>query len=208
MMRIFDQLRMRRHRRDWRRANLHNETVPASFFPIENVQVGRHTYGPLNLIWLAKEASVRIGHYCSIGPEVRFLVGGEHDYRRISTWPFQSKVYHQPTQGSINRNIVVEDDVWIGYDALILSGVTIGRGAVIGARSVVTHDVPPYAVWAGNRVVRYRFSPEIIEKLQQIDFASLEHVSGDAYETLCQQRVTEENVEELLAAFAKQTDAP
>lgn len=53
-----------------------------------------------------------------------------------------------------NVNIVVEDDVWIGYDALILPGVTIGRGAVIGARSVVTKDVPPYCVYAGTKVVK------------------------------------------------------
>ena len=63
--------------------------------------------------------------------------------------------------------IIVRDDVWIGSHVLILSGVEIGQGAVIGAGSVVAKSIPPYAVAVGNpaRVIKYRFSPEIIEIL-------------------------------------------
>lgn len=80
-----------------------------------------------------------------------------------------------------NVNIVVEDDVWIGYDALILPGVTIGRGSIIGARSVVTKDIPPYSVYAGTRIVKSRFSDKIIEKLMRIDYSKVNHTQKDLF---------------------------
>ena len=84
----------------WRRSNSHNRTTAERVFPRENVSVGKNTYGPLNIIWMApRDAKVSIGNYCSIGPKVTFLVGGEHNYKRISTWPFQSIVYQQKTVG-------------------------------------------------------------------------------------------------------------
>ena len=69
--------------------------------------------------------------------------------------------------------IIVGDDVWIGLNSIILSGVTIGQGAVIGARSVVAKDVPPYAVYVGNKVVKYRFNDDIIQKLLKFDYSKL-----------------------------------
>ncbi|MGV2442242.1 CatB-related O-acetyltransferase, partial [Bacillus atrophaeus] len=67
-------------------------------------------------------------------------------------------------------DIVVGNDVWIGYQSCILSGVTIGNGAIIGAKSVVTKDVPPYSIVAGNpaKFIRYRFPQEIIDKLENL----------------------------------------
>ena len=67
-------------------------------------------------------------------------------------------------------DVVIGNDVWIGRGVVILSGVRVGNGAVIGAGAVVTKDVPPYAIVAGNpaRIIRYRFSPEQIEELEQI----------------------------------------
>lgn len=66
-----------------------------------------------------------------------------------------------------NENIIVEDDVWIGMEALILSGVKIGRGSIIGARAIVTKDVPPYSIFIGNRVLKRRFSEKIIETVKK-----------------------------------------
>lgn len=70
---------------------------------------------------------------------------------------------------------VVEDEVWIGLDALILSGVRIGKGAIVGARSVVTRDVPPYAIVGGNsaKVIKYRFPQEIIDVLLPFDLSEI-----------------------------------
>lgn len=73
----------------------------------------------------------------------------------------------------MNHSIIIEDDVWIGYDALIMPGVTIGKGSVIGARAIVTKDVPPYSIYVGNKVIKKRFSEDIINKLSTIDFQKL-----------------------------------
>jgi len=92
----------------------------------------------------------------------------------FSTFPFDAyyntgRSYQAPTKGSI----VVGDDVWIGYRSTILSGVTIGQGAVIGACSVVTKDVPPYAIFVGNKVIKYRYPQNIIDKMVKFDFSKL-----------------------------------
>ena len=64
-------------------------------------------------------------------------------------------------------------DVWIGYGATICSGVHIGRGAIIGAGTVVAKDVPPYAIFANGKIIKYRFEDEIIEKLKKVDYTKL-----------------------------------
>lgn len=103
-----------------------------------------------------------------------------------------------------NVNIVIEDDVWIGYDALILPGVTIGRGAIIGARSVVTKDIPPYSVYAGSRIVKKRFSDEIIEKLMGIDYSKVNYIHKDAFVDDWHTEITEDNVDKIIAHFIEE----
>ena len=98
-------------------------------------------------------------------------------------------------------DIVVEDDVWIGQGALVLPGVTIGRGCIIGARSVVTKDVPPYSVYAGTRIVRKRFSDQIIERLMLLDYRTINHTQWDEFADLWDEDLTEENMERIIAAF-------
>lgn len=188
----------------FRYKNRHNNVNVTKYYKFENVKIGRATYGNLNIIGNAPiDTKIYIGNYCSIGPNVTFLVGGEHNYKRISTYPFQTLCYHQPTLKKINRDIIVEDDVWIGYDSLIMSGVRIGRGAVIGARSIVTKDVPPYSVYVGNHVIKKRFSDEIIEKLMCIDYSKITHTQGDSYEEFCQSEITEQNIMKILNKFNK-----
>lgn len=72
-------------------------------------------------------------------------------------------------------DIIVDDDVWIGYGATIMSGVHIGQGAVVAAGAVVTKDVPPYAIVGGvpAKVIKYRFEPEMIEELLKVDYSKL-----------------------------------
>lgn len=196
--------RLFKARRDWRRLNRHNETVLIREAPLGQIEVGRNTYGPIDCLWLTKhEVRIRIGNYVSIGPEVKLLAGGVHDYKRISTWPFQSMVYHEPDNNAADHSldIIIEDDVWIGYDSLILSGVRIGKGTVIGARSVVAKDVPPYSIFVGNKVIKKRFSDEIIAKIESLDYGRIDHRPGDAYQKYCQTRVDEETADALLNAF-------
>lgn len=119
-----------------------------------------------------------IGKYCSIGPN--FLCGwGIHPTTGISTSPCFYSTHKQngmtySTTDKIEerKKITIGNDVFIGMNVTVLDGVTIGNGAVIGAGAVVVSDIPPYAVAVGvpAKIVKYRFSPEIIEKLEQIQW--------------------------------------
>lgn len=137
--------------------------------------VGRHTYGvPIIDAYAGSERKVSIGSFCSISRDVVIITGGVHPSEFLSTFPFRAK-WKMPgaLQDGIprsNGDVVIGSDVWIGTEAMILSGITIGDGAIVAARSVVTRDVPPYAVVAGApaKVMRYRFAPEVIERMLQI----------------------------------------
>lgn len=144
-----------------------------------SVSVGRYSYGAPLVLWGRGDKSRRleIGSFCSIAAGVSIYVGmqGRHTTDFLSTYPI-NMIFGVPSDAGIskaisgNLNVVIGNDVWIGRDSLILAGVTIGDGAVIGTRSVVTKDVPPYAIVGGvpAKVIRYRFSPEIIDLLLEL----------------------------------------
>lgn len=185
----------------WKKNNQKNNIKLKSVIPLEMLDVGKATYGNLNIKVYDKKAKIKIGNYCSIADNVVFLVGGEHDYKRISTFPFQSLIYKQKTKKNEKNDIVVDDDVWIGYESLILSGFHIGKGSVIGARSVVKGEIPPYSVYVGNKIIKKRFSDEIINKLNDIDYSKIDHVFGDEYSIICQEDITEDNVDNIIKKF-------
>ncbi len=166
--------KMNQAKEQWRIKNSHNNTNIIDIFP-DVVTVGNGTYGNINIRWFwDKQEHLSIGHFCSIAEGVLFLTGGNHRLSTLSSFPFDAyydtgKSSLAPTKGPI----VVGDDVWIGINSTILSGVTIGQGAVIGAGSVVAKDVPPYAIYAGNRVVKYRFDEDTIRKLLKFDYSKL-----------------------------------
>ena len=119
-----------------------------------------------------------IGKFCSIACGAKFLFNSaNHTLRSLSTYIFPVlfeewglDVERIPEAWDNRGDIVIGNDVWIGYEAVILSGVTIGHGAVIAARSVVTRDVPPYAIVGGApaRLIRRRFEPETIDALLEL----------------------------------------
>lgn len=161
----------------WRKANQHNQTVLKECFPQDRVSVGRMTYGDLKVeSWHSADTKLIIGSFCSIAENVTFFLDGEHKTTSFSTFPFKSVLGVGEEEAVTKGNIIVDDDVWIGYGVTILSGVHIGRGAVIAAGAVVTKDVPPYAFVGGvpARIIKYRFSPEIIAELMKIDFNKLD----------------------------------
>lgn len=84
----------------------------------------------------------------------------------VSTYPFKRKLFHGGEEAVSKGDIIVGDDVWVGYGATILSGVHIGQGAVIAAGAVVNKDVPPYAIVGGipAKVIKYRFSESVCKK--------------------------------------------
>ena len=118
-----------------------------------------------------------IGKFCSIACGAKFLFNSSnHTLSSLSTYPFPIFVAEWDTNMLVTEawdnkgDIVIGNDVWIGYEAVIMAGVRIGNGAIIGTRSVVTKDVPPYAIVGGvpARRIRNRFDDSVIEILQKI----------------------------------------
>jgi len=116
-----------------------------------------------------------IGKFCSIAHGASFVLnGGNHFADRLSTFPFPifGEAFGAPNPGPWPNKggITIGHDVWIGWDATILPGVTIGHGAIIAAKAVVASDVPPYAIVAGNpaRVVKYRLPETDITRMLKL----------------------------------------
>ena len=118
--------------------------------------------------------NLQVGRYCSLSNDIYFLIGRGKDYSRITT--SAAKVFHQaPNVFQKHRekgSIIIENDVWIGRKASIMSGVTVHNGAIVSAMAHVVKDVPPYAIVGGNpaRVIGYRFDEEVIKKMQTIQW--------------------------------------
>nr|WP_212757524.1 CatB-related O-acetyltransferase [Stenotrophomonas maltophilia] len=138
------------------------------------ISVGRYTYGSPQLKVWSEGERIEIGAFCSIADDVVIFGGGEHRLDWVTTYPLRIALNspgaghdgHPHTKGPTR----IGNDVWIGHGAMIVSGVTVGDGACIGAGAVVSRDVPPYAVVAGNpaKVVRSRYDEQTIARLQAI----------------------------------------
>ena len=123
---------------------------------------------------------LKVGKFCSIACGAKFLfTSANHTMHSISTYPFPIffeewglDVTNITSAWDNKGDIVIGNDVWIGYEAVVLSGVTIGDGAIIGTRAVVTKDVPPYTIVGGipAKPIRKRFSDEVISKLLELQW--------------------------------------
>ena len=166
----------------FRKANSHNScslTGNSIYkFDLNKISIGKGSYGLLDVrMYGGNNEKLVIGNYCSIAAGTKFILGGNHELSNISTYPFKNKCIDSSIiEGTTKGHIVLGDDVWIGSNCLILSGVKIGQGAVIAAGSVVVKDVEPYSVVAGNpaKIIKYRFSDEVIKKLLNIDYSSIQ----------------------------------
>jgi len=120
--------------------------------------IGRHTYIGA---WSHIAQNTNIGHFCSIGNSCT-LGATRHPTNFLTTFPFQ-EILDKTDRTATN----ICCDVWVGCNAVILEGVTVGHGAVIGAGAVVTADVPPYGIVVGNpaKLLRYRFASDLIADL-------------------------------------------
>lgn len=185
-------LELKKVRKIWREKNLHNDTYVIKPFNTDIVSVGNYTYGGLRVFAYTANSRLKIGNFCSIAGEVEFILANDHYTNHLSTYPFKTKILNYSAEAISKGDIVVEDDVWIGERAIILSGVHIGQGAIIAAGAVVSKDVPPYAIVGGvpAKVIRYRFDEKIIAKLLQIDFSQInkelisEHLN-ELYKQIC-----------------------
>ena len=123
------------------------------------------------------EDKLIIGKFCALARGVKFIMNGaNHKISGFSTYPFQifgngwEKVTPQLQELPFKGDTVVGNDVWIGYESVIMPGIKIGDGAIIAAKSVVVSDVPPYTIVGGNpaKAIRKRFNDDIIKTLLEI----------------------------------------
>ena len=151
----------------------------------EQYDVGRGTYGDPKILRWGAPTTLKVGSFCSIANDVTILLGGNHRSDWITTYPFTGvrESAKQINDPPVSRgDVIIGNDVWIGLGAVILSGVRIGNGAVIGASAVVTRDVPPYSIVAGNpaEVARTRFSEKDIDILESLEWWSWDDAKIDA----------------------------
>jgi len=153
-------------------------------FPQYNI--GKWSYGELKILARKEGASLKIGSFCSFSTEVKIFLGGEHRIDWVTTYPFNklwksAKAFtgHPSTKG----DVIIGNDVWVGHAAIILSGVTIGDGAVVGAKAVITKNVPPYGIVAGNpaRLIKKRFEEDTIQRLLKIAWWNWEDAKIEKY---------------------------
>jgi virginiamycin A acetyltransferase len=159
-----------------------------NFVKASNIIVGDYTYfddrryGPekfeeYNVLYNYDFAKVKlvIGKFCAIAAETRFIMTGDHKLDAISTYPFPIfqegwetayNIFDLPVKG----DIIIGNDVWLGFGCLIKGGVKIGDGAIVAAGALVVKDVPPYSIVAGNpaKVVKKRFDDVTISRLLEI----------------------------------------
>lgn len=178
----------------WRHANRHNKTSIVDVSRIDCISVGIYSYGKLNVHGLSNR--LKIGNYVSIADDVMFLLSVEHPIDKISTFPFKAIVLEKTTEAISKGDIIIDDDVWIGYGCIILSGVHVRQGAIIAAGAVVTENVPPYAIVGGipAKIIRYRFEENLIQKLLQLDYSKLD------------KKLISEHVDDLYCKFGSNVD--
>jgi virginiamycin A acetyltransferase len=152
------------------------------------IEVGEYTYyhglddasefAVRNVLYAFGSERLIIGRYCAIAWGTRFIMsGGNHPMIGVGTYPFMMfpGAWNEATSDVVGMlpsrgDTVVGNNVWIGYQATVMPGVRIGDGAIIGAGSVVTADIPPYGIVGGNpaRLIRQRFTPDEIELLLRV----------------------------------------
>jgi acetyltransferase-like isoleucine patch superfamily enzyme len=143
----------------------------AYFVAQHGFEIGDYSYagGPLLIRQWDKGSRLIVGRYCGIAADVEFILGGTHPLDLVTTYPVDI-LYGAAGRSSSRGDIVIGSDVWIATGATILSGVSIGHGAIVAARAVVTKDVGPYSIVAGNpaRPLRQRFDEETVRKLLEL----------------------------------------
>lgn len=159
--------KMRRQLRKMDKLERHAEKIRLKY---PRAVVGVGTYGIPDIVDFGDNSILRVGSYTSIAEGVKILLGGEHRTDWITTYPFPAMVEqvsdiqdYAPSKG----DVVIGSDCWICANAVIVSGVTIGHGAIVGAGAMVVRDVAPYSVVGGNpcKFIRWRFEEDVRDLL-------------------------------------------
>lgn len=165
MLNLLNRLRLKRMLRN----QFESKELRDYFFKQYQIQVGMYSYGCFDSVRIAK--GTQIGRYCSVS-STAYIFNGNHGLSFLTLHPY---VYNTALglvkeETILRTKCVIEDDVWLGHNSIITPNVTlIGRGAVVAAGAVVTKNVPPYSVVAGNpaKVIKYRFEPNIIAEIEK-----------------------------------------
>lgn len=155
--------------------DIHSTVAIFRMAKVKNSTIGAYSY-------VGNDTDVEcadIGKFCSIADHCRVGMGG-HKLNTLSTSPIfteaangtKSQWVVQDIYSEEDKRAILGNDVWIGSHVLINGGITVGHGAVVGAGAVVVKDVPPYAIVGGvpARIIRYRFTQEVIEKLLELEW--------------------------------------
>lgn len=199
----------------WRAQNKHNYTTIGiisnpdflNFIKARKAIVGNNTYGRLNLHFSGNDnEKIIIGSNCSIAGYSNFLLGGEHPYSCITTYPYGYKIFKSKNNIKSKGPIIIDDDVWIGNATWIMSGVHIGKGAIIATGAVVTKNVPPYAIVGGvpAKVIKYRFSNYVISKIIDLDLSKCKLAKEDI--KYLETDLTDDNVDEIVSILKGKQD--
>lgn len=170
--------------------NLKNQCYIKNVVVSKNISIGNYTYyeDPIDSTkfeencvlfnWQEFGDKLIIGNFCAIANGVQFLMGSaNHRMSSITTYPFsafggswEEIVPPHLSQLPHKGDTIIGNDVWIGRESLIMPGIHIGNGAIIAARSIVTKDIPSYAIVGGNpaKIIRMRFDNEMIESLEKL----------------------------------------
>lgn len=167
-------------------------------FKDRDFNIGDHSYGNPRIFFENSEAKLSVGKFCSIAEGVNIFLGGNHRVDWVSTYPFNKlkdvfpeakKIKgHPETKGSV----IIENDVWIGFEATIMSGVKIGNGAVIAAGALVTKNVGDYEIWGGNpaKIIGNRFEEKQKKALLKLKWWDWDLIKiKDNVELLCSKNI-------------------
>lgn len=154
---------------------------------MDQIVWGKHSYGDMKIVGGTK-GIVTIGKYSSLGENITAFMSHDHPTQNISTFPFGRR-----NRQDRRLEVVIGNDVFIGSHTVIFREVTVGDGAVIGAYSKITKDVPPYSVVVGdNRIIRKRFSDKDIEFLLKLKWWDFEDEEVEKIiPTLCSSDIKE-----------------
>jgi acetyltransferase-like isoleucine patch superfamily enzyme len=132
---------------------------PQGFYSYEHIHVGDDVFLGQRPTLMAALSRIKIGNKVMFGPEV-MIIGGRHNTSFVG----RNMIDVHEKRPDDDLGVIIEDDVWIGARAIVLRGVTIGRGAIVGAGSIVTKNIPPYAVAVGSpaKTVKFRWDVETI----------------------------------------------
>ncbi len=187
IIRVLKSIILNRYRKyllkyEWRKRNKHNHTEISSYIYdkriFKNINVGNYSYGKLNIMsYNPYVERLQIGNFVSIADNVYFILSGNHNVNCFSTYPFKvNYLKSQKYEATSKGPVIIEDDVWIGFGSIILSGVTIKKGAIIAAGSVVTKNVEEFSIYAGNpaRKIKDRYNDDRVKQfMKSVDFSKI-----------------------------------